>query len=114
MRPLRRVSGVSRDIIALTSRLSICICVSNSPDWNKNPYLPADFLEFLETYTVLFARRVTFFLVNLVEHQKLNHTTSYGIVFIPMDILYEMLIFRESCLIILSVIKDKRVMMMIS
>ena len=34
------------------------------------------------TYTVFRARRVTFFLVNRVEHQKLNQTTPYGAVWL--------------------------------
>ena len=33
-------------------------------------------------YTVFRARRVTFFLVNRVEHQKLNQTTPYGAVWL--------------------------------
>ena len=33
-------------------------------------------------YTVFRARRVTFFPVNRVEHQKLNQTTPYGAVWL--------------------------------
>ena len=33
-------------------------------------------------YTVLHARRVTIFLVTWVEHQKLNQTTPYGVVWL--------------------------------
>ena len=33
-------------------------------------------------YTVFRARRITFFLVNRVEHQKLNQTTPFGAVWL--------------------------------